>query len=279
LKRGIWIVFLEVSWISFSFFWSFSLTYLGVLWALGGAMILMAPLTRLPHKVMLTAGLVLTLSFDLFAPSGDISGVGFLFGPTRIMLAGHPVQESYALLPWLAVAMVGWGLGPWMVRASARQILGLGAGCLSVFLVLRGLTLGDPSAWTSQSRGTAFTVMDFMNPSKYPPSLAFLLLTLGAAFLLLGSFARREGVINRCLQLFGQVPLFFYLLHLPLTHALANAWAWSMYGQARVPGTVAVSFTVIVGCWAIALALLWPASKAWLNLKRAHPEKRWLRYL
>ena len=280
LSRGLWIVFLEVTWITFAFYWSLSRTFLGVLWALGGSMVLLAAMTRLSGRVLLWAGLLMTLTLDLLGLKGtDISAIGFLFAPHSFQIAGHWVHAAYALVPWLAVAMIGVGVGPALSQAKPRQIAKAGACTLGIFVVLRSLQLGDPRAWSSHPRGTMFTTMDFINPSKYPPSMAFLALTLGAAMLILAGMMGRRGALSNWLAMLGRVPLFFYLLHLPLCHGLGNLWAWSMHGVGRVPAQTPLSMPVILGAWGLAILILWPACAAWRRLKDQRPDLRWLAYL
>ncbi len=280
LSRGLWIIFLEVSWVSFSFHWSMDRTSLGVIWALGGSMLLLAPMCRLPGRWLLAGGVVLTLALDLLRlEGGDLPVLGFLFAPHGFKLLGHPVHAAYALIPWLAVAMAGVGLGPWLTRARPRSLALTGGGMLLCFGLLRGLHLGDPATWVPAARGWAFTTADFLNPSKYPPSLDYILLTLGAALLILAGPARGAGPVARCLSMFGRVPLFFYLLHLPLAHGLGNAWAWLNYGTSSVPRDTDLSIPTILGAWAIVLLILWPACRAWKRLKERRTDLRWLAYL
>jgi uncharacterized membrane protein len=280
LSRGLWIVLLEILWVTFCFYWSIDRTYLGVLWALGGSMVLLAPLVRLPGRWLLLMGIALTILLDVLRlKGGDVPVVGFLFAPHGFEIASHRVHAAYALIPWLGVAMIGVGIGPWLARARSAVLGALGAGMLGLFALLRALQLGDPSSWSVHDRGTMFTAMDFLNPSKYPPSLDFLLLTLGAAMLLLSGPMRGEGRLSRWLSMFGRVPLFFYLLHLPLAHLLGNSWAWAMHGTARVPGDTPLSIPLILGAWIAVVVILWPACRAWRGLKQRRPDLKWLAYL
>ena len=280
LSRGLWIVFLEVTWITFSFYWNLNQTYLGVLWALGGSMVILSLLWRIPSREMIGGGIALTILLNLWQPKGgDIPVIGFGFAPHGFSIMGHPVHASYALIPWLAVAMVGVGVGPWLTRAKPWTLAFAGISMWGGFGILRSLRLGDPGTWESAQRGWMFTAADFLNPSKYPPSLAFLLLTLGTAMLILAGPARGQGMLARWLSMFGRVPMFFYLLHLPLAHGLGNAWAWAMHSEARVPAGTPLSMAVIAMSWACVVVLLWPACAYWRRLKDERRDRKWLAYL
>jgi uncharacterized membrane protein len=279
-RRGLWIILLELSWVSFSFYWSLQASFLGVLWALGGSMIILAACVRLPGRILLLGGIGLTVLLDGLRLSGDsAAGFGFVFAPHSFSVLGHPVYEAYALVPWFAVAAVGVGIGPWLVRAAPRQIAAAGACSVGLFGLIRVLGLGDPRGWGAQERGQLFTTMDFINPSKYPPSLCYLLGTLGVALLILAGPARGRGHLGRWLATLGQAPLFFYLLHLPVSHGLANAWAWWAHGQGRVPAEAPLSMGTILGAWLLVLIILWLPVRSWARLKQQRKDLKWLSYL
>ena len=278
VQRGMWLIALEISWVSFSWGWDVTQTYLGVLWALGGSMVLLAGLVGLPSLWTFALGGASIVALELLAITPDPGFTQILFQPGHMVLLGHRVGSAYALLPWFGVAALGWGLAPWLVRASKRSLGIAGGTSLCIFIVYRWLQWTDTNPWTVQSR-LGLTVADFLDPSKYPPSLAFVLLTLGVALLLLAGPCRRKGWVNQALNVFGRVPMFFYLLHLPLAHGLANGFAWLSYGMPRVPGTEAVSIPTILLAWLVVLALLWPVCQRWDQLKRQRKDIWWLRYL
>ena len=122
---------------------------------------------------------------------------------------------------------------------------------------------------------TGRTVAHFLNPSKYPPSLLFLLMTLGPALMVLGLL---ERLPRSPLDVFGRVPLFFYLIHLPFIHVAGMAWNRLRHGQTSASGTE-LELWAIVGLWVLASALLYPICVRWAALKRKHPDRWWLRYL
>lgn len=289
LTRGLWLMLLEPTWISFSWYFNFEVTHLGVMWAIGGAMVLLAGLLWLPRKGVLAVGVGITLLLSLFpdwvSVAPEVSSTAGtvadrLVRPHGFELGGQWIQQSYVILPWTGVMAMGYGLAGAVKDPETRKwswLLGVVA--VLVFVVLRGMNgFGDPNPWTAHPRpGT--TAMHFLNPSKYPPSLAFQCMTLGGAALVLPLLARLKGWGARALEVFGKVPMFFYLLHLPLAHLAGVLYAQSRYGATHIPETEALSMGLILGAWALLLAGLWPLCRLWGQLKQKHPDQVWLRYL
>ncbi len=277
IKRGLWLILLELTWVSFSWSWDITQSNLGVLWSLGGAMLLLAPVIHLPAKWLATAGGLLVVGLEL--ANVQIDGpLRILFQPTSVAVFGHRVGGAYVLLPWFGVALLGWGVAHWLVSASQSTLQRVGAALLLAFVVYRTPGATDPDPWVAQA-SPLMTVADFLNPSKYPPSICFVLMTLGAAALVLSVSMRSHGQIMNTVQTFGRVPMFVYLIHLPVAHLMGNAYAWLVYGTARVPATESVSVPFILGAWAVLLVVIWPLCKHWDQLKRGRPQWAWLRYL
>lgn len=277
-KRGIWLIFIEITWVSFCWTWDPTQSYLGVLWALGGSMVILATLVRVPPQWMTAVGLGTIIGLEVLSIQPENGFIRILFQPGSMELFGHRIGSAYALLPWFGVAALGWGLAPWLIRASSRTLGLAGAAMLVLFTAYRWTQWTDPNPWEYQT-SLAMTVADFLQPSKYPPSVCFLLLTLGAASLILAGPARGKGPIVKQLTVLGRVPMFFYLLHLPLAHALANAWAWLVYKTARVPSTEAVSVPTILMASTLVVVLLWPLCVRWDSFKRQRQDLWWVHYL
>lgn len=246
LTRGLWLIFLEVTVLSLG--WSFGFPYpffLQVIWAIGWSMIALAALVLLPRVVVLGVGLVIVFGHNLLDPitPQQFGGAALLWtflhegGP--IFVGGTPVGlMAYPVLPWIGVMAVGYGAGPLFVESAAtrdRNLLIIGAAMLALFLILRFTGLyGEPAiaaaagnygaagAWRDQP-GFGAQVMAFFNVQKYPPSLLFLLATLGIPALLFPLLAKLKGAPAKVFLVFGAVPLFFYVLHIYLVHALAIA--------------------------------------------------------
>jgi uncharacterized membrane protein len=187
----------------------------------------------------------------------------------------------------------GWALGGWLLAGSeverSRRLLRVGAGMLAAFVLLRATGLyGDPRPFVAQ--GTlGRNIMAFLNCQKYPPSLGYLLMTLGPATLCLGMLNRATGVVARALEVFGRVPLFYYLWHLVLIHAVAIALATVRYGQVplsmfnppfgwKVPAGYGYSLGVVYLVWIAVVLALYPAC-AWFARLKARNKSPWLSYL
>ena len=221
LKRGLFLVALELTLVNFA--WTFSFTpeiiYLQVIWAIGLSMIALAALVHLPRPALIAVGLVIVLGHNLLDPVTVAEGQaghalwavlhdrGFIDLPF-----GGQARTSYPLLPWIGVAALGYAVGPWFVgeqTARLRRLVATGLGALILFAVLRTINLyGDPTPWTVQAEPVR-TVMSVLNLTKYPPSADFLLLTLGVGALTLAGLEKAPSRLVGLLAVFGGAPLFF----------------------------------------------------------------------
>jgi uncharacterized membrane protein len=294
--RGVWLILLELTIVRFAWipepFYRFIL--LQVIWTLGWALLALAALSYLPVRVVTALGLVIALGHNLLDPI-DRGSVGALEPLWNVLherhmlkLGGRSIFVSYPVLPWIGVAAAGFGLGGLFARSAAerrRWLVRLGLAALAGFVLLRAVNVyGDPRPWAEQARGGVFTVLSFFNCEKYPPSAAFLLMTLGPALLLL---ARLERVPERALEplaIFGRVPLFFYVAHLYLLRVVAIPLAIARFGKSAIlppPGHAgSPEFPLWAGylAWLVALALLYPVCR-WFARKKAESRSPWLSYL
>jgi uncharacterized membrane protein len=207
----------------------------------------------------------------------------------------HAVFVAYPLIPWVGVTAIGYGLGQiyaWE-PARARAFLGrLGWSLVAAFVLLRWLNVyGDPGKWAAQ-KSAVLTVMSFLNTLKYPPSLLFLLMTLGPAMLFLRAVHSSTPRWLAPAVVFGRVPLFYYLVHMPLIHTLAIALCALRYGQVHwmfespalpnfpftPPPGWGISLPFIYLVWALVVAALYPLCRWFADVKRRRPD-RWLSYL
>jgi len=224
-KRGLFLVFIEVTVINFSWMGNFDVVWLQVIWAIGISMIALSLLVKLPYWAIGAIGFTIVFGHNLLSPISFNPGEpgytlwailhdrGFIVeGPVR-------VKASYPVLPWIGVILLGYFTGPLYARSmdmlSRRKLLvALGLGCLGLLLLLRGFNIyGEVLPWTVQD-SAVLTLMDFINYTKYPPSLDFLLLTLGIALLLLAWFETCSNKLMDALEVFGSAPMFIYILHL-----------------------------------------------------------------
>lgn len=304
VSRGLWLIVLEVT--VARFFWQFNLDYrvtlLNVLWALGWAMIALGALVHLPLRAIGGFGLALIMFHNAFDGVtgqgwGSLAPLWTVLHRPNFLLSGppHTVFVAYPLIPWIGVTAVGYVLGSlWDRPADERQslLLRLGIGCVVGFLVLRGFNLyGDPVPWTGQARA-AMTLVSFLNLNKYPPSLLFLLMTLGPVLLALRALDGYTPPLLQPAHVVGTVPMFYYLAHVLVLHVIAVVASAARFGTPRpafesptldrfpitqVPGWPA-SLPVVYAIWVLVVLALYPLCRWYARLKResANP---WLSYL
>ncbi|TCP34159.1 heparan-alpha-glucosaminide N-acetyltransferase domain-containing protein [Sphingomonas sp. BK235] len=276
LERGLFLLVLEVTLVGFA--WSFSFTptmiYLQVIWAIGWSMIALAALVWLPRAALIAVAAMLVLGHNLLDPlvlarDHPLHPLWAVLHQRDLIALGGGVtaRTSYPVLPWIGVIALGYAIGPWFTRAPAqRQRLLAAAGALLLlgFALLRaGDGYGEPVPWHMEATALR-TLLSFLNVTKYPPSLDFLLLTLGIGALLLALFEARA---QRWLAVLGGAPMFFYLLHLYALHLVALA-----AGGRELP--------TIGHVWLLAAAMappLWWATRWFAGVKRRHAS-RWLRF-
>ncbi|QHS59669.1 DUF1624 domain-containing protein [Chitinophaga agri] len=305
--RGLWLVFVELFFVTLA--WTFNPHYpvfiLQVIWAFGIAMILLSLLVQLPRKVLLPLGVLLIAAHNMLdnvhVPGDSIPAfiwsalhdpnfAGFQFGPF------HPII-GYPVLPWLGIITFGYCVGslytPAVTPEKRKQWLrNLGLGSILLFIVLRWMNIyGDRSPWSVQDNWL-LTLFSFVNTTKYPPSLLFILMTTGPSLLFLAYAERPLNKLTAALTVFGRVPMFFYLLHIPLIHGLGVlAAALSGHGAASMVDLTTwvtandqlkgygFSLPVVYGVWVLVIALLYPLSLWFSKYKQANQaHKKWLSY-
>lgn len=245
--RGLWLIALELTlvhwpWLDFSQPY-FGVTHfqLQVMWVIGVSMIVLAGLMRLPRWAMWAFTLLLIVGhngLDWIRPRH--LGV---FRETFAVLFRYrrwsPFENaefyfSWPLMPWVAVLTLGYLAGSlYLMEAEKRRriLFWSGLGMIALFLALRAINIyGDPNPWSLSDRRATYTLLSFLGVEKYPPSLQFLLLTLGPSCLLLVLFERTTDPVSRFLRAFGRVPLFFYLIHVPAARVAALLWWAVAYG-------------------------------------------------
>jgi uncharacterized membrane protein len=244
LTRGAALVLLELVVMRLAMNFSVSMAYpvlLLVLWMLGLSMMALALLVRVPPRLLLLLSLAVIALHNVAdgvraADLGPLAGVWrVLHEPGVVVLKGIVLVVGYPLVPWVAVMAAGFALAgvfSWKPERRQRTLVACGLGMCAGFVVLRLLNVyGDPVPWSTQATGT-FTVLSFLNTTKYPPSLAFLLMALGPALLLLAALERRALTPGHPLVVLGRVPLLFYVAHFWALHAMAAVTAWAVYGHA-----------------------------------------------
>jgi uncharacterized membrane protein len=297
--RGLWLIFLELTvtrCLGWQFNFDYHVTMLIVLWALGWAMIVLSILVYLPASVVTAFGVVMIATHNLL-DSVDSSNPfwSILHSPNVIVnQPGRVVRVIYVLIPWIGVTAAGYGLGQIYSRPSTRRkafLLPLGIGLTAAFLVLRGVDVyGDPLPWSTQ-KSAVFTALSFLNTTKYPPSLLYLLMTLGPALLFLWAVDAGTPRWLRPALIVGKVPMFYYLLHIPLIHLLAVAVCYARYGQVHwmfesptlrqfpitLPPGWGYSLPIVYLVWAVVVLTLYPLCRWFADLKGRRSDA-WLSY-
>ncbi len=283
VQRGLLLILLELTLVRWAWLFGFSRSsyMLQVLWMLGAGMIVMAALLFLPDWFKLFFGLALLLghnALDSLTPEnlGVPDWLWMLLHAEGSTPMGdhHTLYVLYPLIPWIGVMPLGYLAGRlYRVDSNRRSgvLAALGCVCLAFFFVLRLANgYGDPQPW-SVFADDARTVYSFLDVTKYPPSLEYLLATLGTLFLVLAYFERPRGKIGLWLTALGKAPLFFYVVHLYLLHAMAVGYALLRFGRAcwltdwgrcPAPPDAGASLAVVYVMWLTALVLLFPACRA-----------------
>ena len=297
--RGLWLIFLETV-VTRCLGWQFNFDYhvlmLIVLWALGWTMITLSVLVYLPAWAVATFGVVMIATHNLFDSVDSpnwlwtiLHSLNFLVNTPR-----HVVFVTYVLIPWVGVTAAGYGLGQIYSWPSARRrafLLPLGIGLSAAFIILRAINIyGDPQPWSTQ-KSAAFTVLSFLNTTKYPPSLLYLLMTLGPAMLFLWAVDAGTPRWLRPALTVGKVPMFYYLLHIPLIHLIAVVVCYARYGQAHwmfespslrdfpitPPPGWGYSLPVVYLVWVCVVLTLYPLC-CWFAGVRQRRSDAWLSY-
>jgi uncharacterized membrane protein len=299
--RGLWLVALEVTIISFGWAWSVPYTFfLQVIWAIGVSMIVLSACVWLPVRAVLAIGAAVILGHNLFdgvqpQSLGPFATLwSFAHSATILPSPDSPaVLGFYPVLPWFGVMAFGYGLGQVFVSAERDRILMiLGGAMILAFLVLRGFNIyGNPIPWTPQADLGA-TLMVFFDVNKYPPSLQYVCATLGPVLLLFPLLARLKGPAASLLRTYGAVPLMAYVAHVYVVHAVAlasraatgqdtsgmfNTIHNAIFAPDRMAG---ISFPLwyVYLAWIAVLAIIYPLCRWWTQVKRTRRDW-WLSYM
>lgn len=295
LTRGFWLILLEVTVIGFGFNFAEPFLFLQVIWAIGVGFILLAGLAWVRPVVVLAVGGALVAGHALL-PGAPVGGLGDLWRAAILPGAvpfGLPGLVAYPVLPWFGILCVGYGAGGVFLLAPHRRrrvLLLASAAALAVFACLRVLNgYGDPRPWSAQQDGLR-TALSFLNLSKYPPSLDYVLATLGVSLALAVPLARLPSRLVAPLLSFGRTPLLTYLLHIYLTHTLTLAVGlaqglpahlfWNYLGDPS--GLKSAHWGVGLGwvyaAWLAIMAMLYPLSR-WYAALKSRRRDWWLAYL
>ncbi len=302
LTRGLWLILLEITIVNFGWFFdlSFSNIDLNVIWALGASMVVLAGLIYLPFIGIIITGAILIGAHNLLdgvqvtGTTIQAFGWSMLHQTGEFKFLGRTFFVGYPILSWVGVMALGYCFGklynPSIEAVRRKKILIiLGSAIIILFILLRAINIyGDPRPWSYQA-SAAFTFLSFINLFKYPPSLLFILITLGPAILFLAFAEKLLNRLSKMVSVFGRVPMFYYILHLYLIHALAEIAAyltgfkWSdktiwIGANPELKGygfSLGTTYLIWIGI----IIILYPLCKWYDRYKTAHKEKWWLSYL
>lgn len=303
LTRGLWLIVLEQTVEKFGILFRLNPGFLLglVLWSIGGSFVLLSAFVaaRVPVWLVGAIGVVIVggrhpINGPALASAGPFgAALNFLLNPGLIPLpGGMKALIGYPLLPWFGVVAAGYWLGgAYCLKPRRRRALlaGVGLAAVGLFVALRAANLyGEPRAWVRTDDALA-TVLSFVNCTKYPPSLLFLLMTLGPALLALAAFDQGLGALGRSFVTLGRVPLFYYLLQWYVIHALAiaaavacgepRAWLFVKSFPPQRPAAFVHDLPAVYGWWLVALAILYVPCAYFAGVKSRHRDKGWLSYL
>ncbi|RPD50789.1 DUF1624 domain-containing protein [Paracnuella aquatica] len=303
LKRGLWLILVEITLVTFgiSFDPGWTFIFLQVIWAIGISMVILAGLIWLPFGVLLALGALILLGHNALdgAEAAGQAPQNLLYSLLHRQAFipfgnGHVLGILYPFLPWTGIMLLGYCLGKlYQLEAALRRkwLAGLGAGAVLLFILLRATNAyGDPLPWAPQANGLR-TALSFVNTQKYPPSLLFTCMTLGPALLLLALADGWRNAFTRITTVFGRVPFFYYILHFYILHGIAAMIFLAKGGTIAegLKGAEGVPFKFVVPgvglhlwqvylTWLAVVALLYPLCLWYGNLKK-RKDWWWLSYL
>jgi uncharacterized membrane protein len=307
LTRGLWLIFVEIFIISTATTYSpggieqlggKTLAFMQVIWVIGASMVLLSLLQFLGRKVCLALGVLIVLGHNALDGHWPVSQ-GIVDTAPPLWAALHVSMSKvagpfhflflYPLLPWLGVMLLGFGASALFEReagARNRALLLWGLGITAAFIVLRFIDgYGEANHWETHERGVA-TLIDFLNTTKYPPSLQFLAMTLGPAAIFCSFADRMRGFFKDMFVMFGRVPFAFYVAHFYLLHAFSLLLGAMQGIPVRelltfppfYPKGYGVSLPVVYAVWALVVALLYPFCH-WVASVKTRSRAWWLSYV
>lgn len=295
ITRGLWLMVIELTIVRFG--WRFNLALdvvvLQVIWVIGASMVVLAGLVHLPRWGIAVTAVLLMSGHNLLdgIPAESLESWAWLWNvlhqPGIIAVRGLAVFPLYTLVPWVGVMAAGYVLGPimWIEAIERRRwLLRLGIAILIGFVLLRATNLyGDPAAWSFRGDWLP-TMLSFINCEKYPPSLLYLMMTLGPALILLALAESAGGRVADWITVYGRVPLFYYVTHLYLIHLAAIGYALMSVGDAdfllhgfplRKDASYGLSLPALYAVWLLVVIALFPLCRWYAALKQSRCEWWW----
>ena len=296
VTRGLLLVALELTVLHVAWTFTFDFTHLlaGVIWMLGWCMVLMAALVQLPAPTVGIIGLVLIFGQNLLTPLAGVMPQAtqwfwqFLYLGGEVRVGPTSISILYVIVPWIGVMAAGYGFGALMALEPAKRrqwCLRIGLTATALFVVIAGTLVATRSA----PNGAPPAILRVLNQQKYPASALFLMMTLGPAIALIPLADRAKGWLASAVTTFGRVPMFYYLLHIPLIHATALV-VWFLRdgstGSARfnaapyvsIPPNERWSLGLLYLVFAVVVAILYVPCR-WYAQRKARQPARWMQYI
>ncbi len=305
-SRGLWLIVLEITILRVVFFSQISYTaspvILIILWAIGVSMIALAALIHLPTRVVAAISIAIIALHNLLDPiSADRFGRmawvwDILHQQGVIAVHGVTFVTGYPVLPWIGVIALGYSLGSvfeWDANRRQKFLTRVGLALTAAFIIVRAINIyGDPQRWAHQ-QSAVFTVLSFLNVTKYPPSLDFLLMTLGPALFAMAFLEKYDFKFTNPLIVFGRVPFLYYGTHLFLAHLIEIVMNFVRYGAKPFlllappsmgspaelfPPDFGFPLWTVYAVWIVVLVMLYPMCLWFARLKQRRHDW-WLTYL
>lgn len=303
LKRGVWLILLELTVIKFAWLFNFDISYiiLQVIWVIGLGMIFLAGFVHLPKKLVIIVSVLMIVghnALDTFAPTGNLSsGLWTFLHEFKLLNYGNlKIFAAYPILPWIFVMPLGYYFGAFYKPTFDRKfriktLFQIGIGLIISFFILQFINLyGDPYFYSKQD-SWSLTVMSFFKITKYPPSLLYLLITIGPSIMILAFAEKWNGWLFDKLVIIGRVPMFFYIIHLYLIHLVAllaviatghnpsdmiiDIWVTLQPGLKGYGFNLGIVYLI----WVILIIGLYPLCNWYNTYKKRNRDKWWLSYL
>lgn len=306
IKRGLWLIFVELIIITFG--WTFNPFYnlfiMQVIWAIGASMVLLGILIHLPIWAIFTIGLVIVAGHNIMDISSVRAGLKGTFLSDLVYFSNFSVYTVwkdhfllivYAFLPWTGVMLLGFCFGMFYKKEveplyRRKMLLRIGALLVLLFIVLRFINIyGDPLPWSAQTRGSVYTFLSFLNLNKYPPSLLYLCMTIGPGILFLALIEKVQNKLTGIFNVYGRVPMLYYILHFYLIHLIVVVVFFAQgFGTKDIvpegvpflfkPNGLGFGLWGVYTVWAIVVITLYPICKKYNQYKSTHSHW-WLSYL
>jgi len=305
IKRGLWLIAIEVIVMTFAFTFNvhYNIIFLQTIWSIGISMVILGLAIWLPFPLIVALGFIIVLGHNALdfteQPFPNYKSPGWFYDLLHHqnfynLWDNHGLVILYPFLPWTGLMFLGYGFGKLFTTTRAekrnRLLLLLGGSVILFFIILRATNLyGDSQHWTKQKNLT-YTFLSFMNVVKYPPSLLFMCATVGPGLIFLGLFSSAKSALAKFITVFGRVPFFYYIIHFYVLHAVSMILFFSR-GHSFQEGlnnnfpfkflfpTEGYSLGIVYLVWFLVILALYPLCKWFSEYKLRHREKWWLSYL